>query len=98
MSLEHLHFLPSVLLHLHGSGSKFLENPSNMPFTPLVPDDSLTPNKNQEQTHDCSSQLYSKTRSITSYRIETSKEAQNCLNMNKNEVGAEKIYHLMDCW
>ncbi|KAJ0780347.1 hypothetical protein HanPI659440_Chr06g0236581 [Helianthus annuus] len=26
-SLEHLHFLPSVLLHLPGSGSIFLPNP-----------------------------------------------------------------------
>lgn len=26
-SLEHLHFLPSVLLHLPGSGSAFLPNP-----------------------------------------------------------------------
>lgn len=30
-SLEHLHFFPSVLLHLHGSGSDPLENLMSMP-------------------------------------------------------------------
>lgn len=34
-SFEHLHFLPSVLLHLPGSGSIFLPNPIWKQFHPM---------------------------------------------------------------
>lgn len=56
-SFEHLHFLPSVLLHLPGSGSTFLPNPISKHPQPTVATEShskiefhCNPTKNKNKT------------------------------------------------